>query len=133
MHSPHIDLAFGLECLPWPLEDSSVAHLLALDVFEHLKCDVVVWLDECRRVLEPGGTLEFRVPQYTNPYSWRDPTHYRVFHKESFYYWCPNAPGTVWQNFGRYYFGEHYTHWWTWQGVRVDQKDLRFTLCKPTA
>ena len=130
-HGPHIDVAFPLEVFPWPLDDGSVAHLLALDVFEHLKCDVQVWLDECWRVVTPGGLLEFRLPQWNHHYSYRDPTHYRVFHRETFYYWCPDAPGTVWQNFGRYYFGEGYAKWWSWGGVIEEHKDLRFTLGKP--
>lgn len=129
-HSQHVDLAFDLAVFPWPLDDGVVTELLAIDVFEHLKCDVQVWLDECWRVLAPGARLTFRVPQWNNPYSWRDPTHYRVFHKESFLYWCPEAPGTVWQDFGRYYFGEGYAKWWTQVSVIEDCKDLRFTLCK---
>lgn len=130
-HGPHIDLAFPLEVLPWPLEDASVAHLLALDVFEHLKCDVQVWLDECWRVVMPGGLLEFRVPQWNHDLSFRDPTHCRVFHRQTFHFFCPDAPGTVWQNFGRYYFGETYTKWWSWGGVVEENKDLRFRLGRP--
>ena len=131
-HSPHIEVAFALDAFPWPLGDASVTHLLAIDVFEHLKVDVQVWLDECHRVIAPGGTLEFRVPQWNNPYSYRDPTHYRVFHRETFHYWCQDAPGTVWRDFGRYYFGATYTKWWSWRGVIEEAKDLRFTLCKPS-
>jgi len=133
VHSPHIEVAFALDTFPWPLRDASVTHLLAIDVFEHLNVDVQVWLDECHRVITPGGLLEFRVPQWSNPYSWRDPTHYRVFHRETFHYWCQDAPGTVWRDFGRYYFGATYTKWWSWRGVVEDQKDLRFTLCKPSS
>lgn len=129
-HSPHIDIAFPLEQMPWPVAAGSVEELRAIDVFEHLKLDVQVWLDECWRVLRPGSLLEFRLPAWDNPYSYRDPTHYRVFHPESFHYWCPDAPGTVWQDFGRYYFGEGYDQWWSWQGVTVEHKDLRFKLRK---
>jgi len=129
-HSPHVDLAFELEVMPWPLGDSSVDALLATDVFEHLKLDVQVWLDECHRVLRPGGELSFRLPAYDNPYSWRDPTHQRVFHPESFLYWCPGAKGTVWRDFGRYYFGPDYTKWWIQRSVARECNDLRFVLCR---
>ena len=129
-HSPHIDIAFELEAIPWPLLSGSVDRLLATDVFEHLKCDVRVWLDECWRVLINGGILSMRLPAYDNPYSWRDPTHQRVFHPESFLYWCPHARGTVWKDFGRYYFGPGYHQWWEQKAVEREVKDLRFTLCK---
>lgn len=132
-HSDFIDIAFDLEQLPWPLETSSVEHLLAIDVFEHLRpwqVSIQQWLDECWRVLIPGGLLEMRLPAFDNPYTWRDPTHYRGFHPESFLYWCPDAPGTVWQDFGRYYFGEGYAKWWTQVSVEREHKDLRFRLCK---
>lgn len=129
-HSPHVDLAFELEAIPWPLLNGSVERLLATDVFEHLKLDVQVWMDECWRVLRPNGILSMRLPAYDNPYSWRDPTHQRVFHPESFLYWCPNAKGTVWRDFGRYYFGPGYHQWWEQKSVEREAKDLRFTLCK---
>lgn len=129
-HSPHVDLAFDLAVFPWPLADSTVDKLLAIDVFEHLKCDVQTWLDECWRILRVDGTLSMRLPAWDNPYSWRDPTHQRVFHPESFLYWCPHAKGTVWRDFGRYYFGEGYTKWWDQRMVTRECKDLRFLLCK---
>lgn len=125
-----MDKAFDLEAIPWPLVDGSVEILLATDVFEHLKCDVRVWLDECWRVLVDNGELNMRLPAYDNPYSWRDPTHQRVFHPESFLYWCPSAKGTVWQDFGRYYFGVDYDKWWVQQEVIREVHDWRFKLHK---
>ena len=129
-HSDHVQLAWDLEVFPWPLPDSTVQIIKATDVFEHLKCDVQTWLDECWRVLVYGGELNMRLPAWDNPYSWRDPTHQRVFHKESFLYWCPDAEGTVWRDFGRYYFGQGYAKWWMQQSVQPEVKDLRFILCK---
>lgn len=143
-HSPHVDLAFELAELPWPLEDDSVDVLLALDVFEHLAeklifpngrelfvpLQVEQWLDECWRVLKPGGLLEMRLPAWNHHYSWRDPTHQRVFHQESFLYWCPEAPGTVHRDFGRYYFGPDYQKWWRQQSVEIEAGDFRYKLRK---
>lgn len=129
-HSPHVTVAFELEIIPWPIAEGTVDRLLATDVFEHLKLDVRVWLDECWRVLKVGGELSMRLPAFNNHYSWRDPTHQRVFHPESFLYWCPHAKGTVWQDFGRYYFGKGYTKWWDQKSVVTEANDLRFTLCK---
>jgi hypothetical protein len=123
-------MAFELEEMPWPIHTGSVEVLLATDVFEHLKLDVQTWLDECWRVIRSGGRLIMRLPAYDNPYSWRDPTHQRVFHPESFLYWCPHAKGTVWRDFGQYYFGPEYQKWWTQQSVMREANDLRITLCK---
>lgn len=129
-HSPHIDVEFPLEKIPWNFPDNHLKEILATDVFEHLKLDVQVWLDECWRVLETGGLLNMRLPLYSNPYSFRDPTHYRIFHPESFLYWCPDAAGTVWKDFGRYYFGPEYNKWWREISRKEECKDLRITLQK---
>lgn len=137
IHSSHIDVGFDLTTLPWPIEDNSVEEILATDVFEHLAFPqlpitqwVQTWLDECWRVLVSGGLLNMRLPSHENPYTWRDPTHYRAFHPESFHYWCPNAPGNVWKMFGKYYFGEDYSKWWKLISVQTEHRDLRFKLCK---
>lgn len=129
-HSPHVDIHFPLDVLPWPLADGSVEELRAFDVFEHLKLDVQVWLDECWRVLKPGGLLIMRLPAWDNHYSYRDPTHQRVFHPESFLYWCPDAPGTIWRDFGQYYFGQDYAKWWKQESVERSANDLLFRLRK---
>lgn len=132
-HHPQIDIAFDLDVMPWPLDDGSVTHLLALDVFEHMQDGSIQrWMDECWRVVSSGGTLEFRYPGFENPYSFRDPTHRHLpRHPETWHYWCPDAPGTVWQNFGRYYFGEGYAKWWSFRSSVREHKDIRVTLCKP--
>jgi SAM-dependent methyltransferase len=129
-HAPHIDMAFDLEVLPWPFEDESLDEILAIDVFEHLKpwkLDIPDWLNECHRVLVSGGVLEFRLPAYDHHYSFRDPSHYRVFHPESFHYFCPNAPGTLYQDFGIAY---GYTKLWKFEWCKRDCNDLRFRLVK---
>jgi len=147
-HSPHVDLEFDLADLPWPLESGSVDEIRAYDVFEHLAVEIEFplesgtrsvfvplqvqqWLDECWRILKPGGLLNMRLPAYDNPYSDRDPTHQRVFHPESFLYWCPDASGTVWKEFGRFYFGPGYNKWWHQaKASKDDSKDLVFCLVK---
>jgi predicted SAM-dependent methyltransferase len=129
-HSPHIDLTFDLDKTPWPIATGSVEDLLALDVFEHLKIDIREWLDECYRILRPDGTLTMRLPAWDNPLSYRDPTHRKVYHEETFLYWCPSNPGQIWQEFGQYYFGLGYTKWWKQVSVVRQHNDLRFTMKK---
>jgi hypothetical protein len=129
-HAPHVELSFDLNVVPWPIADDSVEHLRAIDVFEHLDVDVRVWLDECHRILQSDGILVMRLPAYDNPLSFRDPTHKRLFHPQSFLYWCPQNPGMVWQEFGRYYFGPDYRKWWKQLSMTYEHSDLLFTLVK---
>lgn len=129
-HSPHVELDFDLEQIPWPLAAGEVEELRAFDVFEHLHLEVQQWLDECWRVLALRGVLDMRLPSWDNHYSYRDPTHRRVFHSESFLYWCPEAPGTVWTDFGRYYFGPDYNRWWKQMEVIRSAGDWRYKLMK---
>jgi hypothetical protein len=130
VHTPHVDLAFDLNRRPWPIEIEAVDEILAIDVFEHLSLEVREWLDECHRILRSNGTLVMRLPAWDNPLSYRDPTHRRVFHPESFLYWCPQNPGQVWQEFGQYYFGLGYNRWWKQVSMVREHGDLRFTLVK---
>lgn len=101
-HAPHVDVVWNLDELPWPPYDDSLDRIIALDVFEHLKLDVIDWIRECWRVLKPGGELVLRVSAWDNPVSYRDPTHRRVFHEETFYYFDPRH--ALYQEYGTMYF-----------------------------
>ena len=132
-HAPHIDVAWDLDVVPWPWDDEEWFGVWAMDVMEHLKLDVAEWLDECWRILEPHGKLHLRLPAFDNPDSFRDPTHRRVFHPETFDYWDPETE--LWQEFGSYYFADS-DRWWIVEGVwRQDDiisGDFRFDLRKIT-
>jgi SAM-dependent methyltransferase len=125
MHSSHVHIAHDLEKLPWPF--GQFDEIWAIDVMEHLRLDPQKWLDECHRHLTSGGRLEIRVPAWDNPLSYRDPTHRRVFHEESFYYWDPRTD--LYADFGRYYFAES-ALWWNVQEVRREANDIRVSLVK---
>ena len=107
-HSDMIDIAFDLDVvggnrhLNWPIPDERFDKVVALDVAEHLRADVHVWLEEMWRILRPDGILILRVSAWDNPVSYRDPTHRRTFHEESFCYFWPIHP--LWQEYGRIYF-----------------------------
>lgn len=103
-HSAHVDMAFDLDSPTWPLPDERFRRVVALDVFEHLRTDIIDWVRECWRILEVGGELVLRVAHWSNPVSYRDPTHHRVFHEESFDYFCPASP--LYREYGTVYFGE---------------------------
>jgi hypothetical protein len=89
-HRPEVDIVHDLRLLPWPWQSDSAAEIRLLDVVEHLP-EVVPVLDECWRVLEPGGILHLRVPHYQHENAWLDPTHRRAFHRDSFDYFDPDT------------------------------------------
>lgn len=127
-HSPWVDVAHDLDVLPWPWTDGEFEKVIALDVMEHLRLDVNAWLDECWRILAPGGQLVLRLPAWDNPVSYRDPTHRKVFHPETFDYWDKRRP--LHNDYGWFYFFEA-DRWWEIQAIeRVNSGDLGFVLRK---
>jgi len=90
------DVVLDLEVRPWPWESGSAEQIVAMDVLEHLD-DVVGFMDECWRVLRPGGTLTVRVPDWQSLNAWGDPTHKRAFTRTTFTYFDPRS------DFGRRY------------------------------
>lgn len=102
-HSDHVDVAWDLDKTPWPVPASRFKRVIATDVFEHLKSDVIDWMVECWRILAPGGELVLRVSAWDNPVSYRDPTHHRFFMEESFCYFDPRHP--LYHEYGTVYYG----------------------------
>lgn len=115
-HSPWVVTEWDLDQRPWPWAEGQFGQIAALDVMEHLRLDVADWLDECWRILWPGGTLHLRLAGWDEPMSYRDPTHRRVFHLDTFDFWDKRSP--LWHYYGRVYFGER-GRWW-----RVEEKHL---------
>jgi len=123
-HSDWVDVTHDLESLPWPWEDGEFEEVRAIDVLEHLRMEVHEWLGECWRIIQPGGLLTMRLPAWDNPVSYRDPTHHRVFHSESFDYWDPDLG--LWQEFGRDYPGSELGRWWQVERVGRDSDEHSF-------
>ncbi len=78
-HRPEIDVAWDLNDLPWPWTDDSFDLVVACAVFEHLRNNLVVTVNECWRILRPGGILHMKLPFWRSDNSYRDPTHYWRF------------------------------------------------------
>ena len=114
-HGDWINVTHDLEQLPWPWEDGQFEEIIALDVMEHLRLEVSDWLDEFWRILKDRGLLTLRLPAWDNPLSFRDPTHRRVFHEESFEYWDPGKQ--LYRDFGSFYFSAS-NRWWKVQQVK---------------
>jgi SAM-dependent methyltransferase len=78
-HAP-ADRIVDLECLPWPWEDDSVEHVLALHVLEHIGADAATFLGivkELYRVCKHGTRIEIAVPSPWHDDFVNDPTHVR--------------------------------------------------------
>jgi len=89
-----VDVLWDLDFTPWPWGDGEATEILALDIFEHLM-DMTAAMDECWRVLAPGGKMTARVPIAGGPNHYADPTHRRGFTERSFNYYCPGTQNTA--------------------------------------
>jgi len=79
----YIDLEYGLSFLP----DNSITKIHSNQFLEHLQ-NLISHMNECWRVLMPGGSVEACVPHRDSPWAVADPTHKRTFVPESFRYFC---------------------------------------------
>lgn len=71
--SVRADLREGL-----PFADASVDRIFTVHVLEHL-IDYLPLVDECHRVLRPGGILHILAPWWRHVNAVADPTHMRLF------------------------------------------------------
>jgi len=79
-HRSEIDTAHDLNKLPWPWEDEGFTEIVANSVFEHLDIDLVAAVNECWRILKPGGRLHIKLPNAEDVIGcWGDPTHRRPY------------------------------------------------------
>jgi SAM-dependent methyltransferase len=78
-HRPEVDVVWNLNDLPWPWADASFDFIVACAVLEHLRIDLVESVNECWRLLRPGGILHLKLPHWQSDNSYVDPTHYWHF------------------------------------------------------
>ena len=114
-HRPEIDVAHDLNVLPWPFADESFDKVLAIAVLEHLKLNLVESLDECWRLLRPGGTLYVKLPHWKADNSYIDPTHYWQFSLRSLEVFDPAT------EFGKRYAFYTARKWQIVKGARAQQ------------
>lgn len=74
-HCPEITIIHDLNITPWPWGDCSFEEIQAISVLEHLKLTFIEALDECWRILKPGGRLVVKYPLASGPTACADPTH----------------------------------------------------------
>ena len=90
-HRSEIDVAHDLNIFPWPWPDEAFDQIVALSVFEHLDVNLVVTLNECHRLLLPGGTLVLKLPLWSAEQAHDDPTHRWFFTIRSLHQFCPET------------------------------------------
>lgn len=89
---PGVDVVWDLSRFPWPFGDASFERAVCHQVIEHLPTASGVagedpffrFFDEVWRVLEPGGTFDFDVPDRRAEMAYGDPTHRRFFAPAAF-------------------------------------------------
>jgi SAM-dependent methyltransferase len=126
LHGSHVSVAHDLDVTPWPWADKQFDKIVALDVVEHLKVDVDVWLNECHRILADDGVLCIRVPHYRNENAFTDPTHRRFFTEKTFDYWDKSK--VLHLKYGCFYYADA-GMWWTVTSEVVGA-DIQFSLEK---
>jgi hypothetical protein len=82
---PGVDILADLEAPLSDLPDNSVAAIYCRHTLEHVT-RLLELLGELHRVTQADGHLEVIVPHFSNPYSYSDPTHVRLFGLYSFFY-----------------------------------------------
>lgn len=92
-----IDVVHNLIEFPYPFEDNSADEIKAVDVLEHLPPyigkdhGVIKFIEECHRILKPGGQLYMQTPGWKAEFLWIDPTHVRGFDKQSMDFFDPTT------------------------------------------
>lgn len=81
--------------LPFP--DSSIESIISHHFFEHVGDGFVTLIDECYRVLKPGGILRAITPLFPSRTAVEDPDHRRYFMAGTWESFCGQpGPGGSW-------------------------------------
>ena len=85
------DETFDLDVFPYPLPSDNAEYIILHHVIEHLE-NPIKCINECYRMLKPGGKLIMHYPHYTSPMAYQ-PTHLRFLGKN-----CFNPGNILFQN-----------------------------------
>src|SRR5690606_1430153 len=88
---PAVDVLSRLE-RGLPFADASVDHVYAVHFLEHVE-PLLPLMNEIHRVLRPDGVLHVMVPKAAHVNALADPTHRRLFHRQTFKFFCRPYPG----------------------------------------
>ena len=82
---PVVDIVGDIYEVLKKFPDSSVAHVSSIHFIEHVS-DINQLMLELERIIKPGGVIDFKVPHFSNPYFYSDPTHINFFGLYTFCY-----------------------------------------------
>lgn len=93
-----IDKVHNLMQYPWPFDDGCADYIKAKDIIEHMathlpdgRSSLIAFIEECHRILRPGGTLWIQTPAWDADFLWIDPTHVRGYDERSFDFFDPDT------------------------------------------
>lgn len=81
----YTDVICDIEKEPLPYPDNSVDEIACYETLEHID-NLIFVMNEMWRVLKPNGILKGKVPRENGRGALADPTHKRVFIKDTFDY-----------------------------------------------
>ena len=88
-----VDIVHDVQVFPWPIPDNSCFTILMSHLYEHIMPhNRIKLIDECWRVLKPGGQLLLTAPYATSIGAFQDPTHYPCPNEATFTYFDPAYP-----------------------------------------
>lgn len=89
-----VDVQQDLLKFPWAFEDNSIYEIFCSHFVEHIPIQLPdgqygmnAFMEECYRILMPGGTMHIVAPYYTSVRAWQDPTHCRAITELTFQYY----------------------------------------------
>lgn len=87
-----VDIVHDLTKFPYPFKDESVDAIFASHFVEHLDgIERMKFMDECYRMLKPGGKMRLLHPYYKSVRAVQDPTHkWPPISENSYLYWDKN-------------------------------------------
>lgn len=85
---------------PWPIGDESVLTLVVTQAAEHVPpSDCVDWMNECWRVLKPGGRLQIVTPYGGSPPWLADPLAQWTITEMTPLWFDPEHPSSLWERY----------------------------------
>jgi SAM-dependent methyltransferase len=124
---PGVDCIHDLHDVPYPFDDSSSEIIFLKHVIEHFTLEEQNRvLDECYRLLRPGGTLIIRVPHINSVAAWIDPTHKAYFTFETILFFVRGTQKAYYKQTNNLWdlkATSCQVTWFNWKNYRLRQVD----------
>ena len=106
LYAPGADVKHDITQFPWPFMDEAFDGVYLSHIIEHLRPvtngqdTLGLVLQECQRVLKPGGRIYIATPYAGSDTDLGNITHYRRFGPHSFHFLSDDSKSTLVQQFG---------------------------------